>query len=198
MCLNRFCPRLSRAVFRHSLTVMSITASHCHIFRWNAWNVLLLNTIHLCGMIPKYVWAENWNYVSTLHELCNAFFSVTLPLMHFKTTCSSLNAFLAKVTTFSRNRRCKWNSYDLIIATKHLQKTASFQEALGEKEVRSVYLITYSQANLDLFPTWEEFVSEVVKSSAKCNANILQWCCSCESHKKSGKHYHLSVKLGRN
>ena len=24
----------------------------------------------------------------------------------------------------------------------------SFQEALGEKEVRSVYLITYSQANL--------------------------------------------------
>ena len=29
----------------------------------------------------------------------------------------------------------------------------SFQEALGEKEVRSIYLTTYSQANLDLFPT---------------------------------------------
>ena len=51
----------------------------------------------------------------------------------------------------------------------------SFQEALGEKEVRSVYLITYSQANLDLFPTREEFASAVVKSFAKCNANILQW-----------------------
>ena len=33
MCLNRFCPTLSRGCFRHSLTVMSITASHCHIFR---------------------------------------------------------------------------------------------------------------------------------------------------------------------
>ena len=79
-----------------------------------------------------------------------------------------------------------------------LRSYGSFQEALGEKEVRSVYLITYSQANLDLFPTREEFASAVVKSSAKCNANILQWCCSCESHKKSGKHYHLSVKLDRN
>ena len=36
MCLNRFCPRLSGGVFRHSLTVMSITASHCHIFRLHA------------------------------------------------------------------------------------------------------------------------------------------------------------------
>ena len=42
----------------------------------------------------------------------------------------------------------------------------SFQEALGGKEVRSVYLITYSQANLDLFPTREEFASAVVKSFA--------------------------------
>lgn len=74
----------------------------------------------------------------------------------------------------------------------------SFQEALGGKEVRSVYLITYSQANLDLFPTREEFASAVVKSFAKCNAKIVQWCCSCENHKKSGKHYHLCVKLDRN
>ena len=127
--------------------------------------------------------------------MCNAFFSVTLPLMHFKTTCSSLNALLARVTTFARNRRCKWNSYDLIIATKHLQKTVDHFISLGEKEVRSVY---YSHANLDLFPTREEFASAVVKSFAKCNANILQWCCSCGGHKKSGKHYHLSVKLDRN
>ena len=41
----------------------------------------------------------------------------------------------------------------------------SFQEALGEKEVRSVYLITYSQASLDLFPTREEFASAVVNHS---------------------------------
>ena len=50
----------------------------------------------------------------------------------------------------------------------------SFQEALGEREVRSVYLITYSQANLDLFPTREEFASAVIKSFAKCNVKIVQ------------------------
>ena len=49
-----------------------------------------------------------------------------------------------------------------------------------------------------LFPTREEFTSAVVKSFAKCYANILQWCCSRESHKQSGKHYHLSVKLDHN
>ena len=45
ICLNRVCPRLSRGVFLHSLTVMSITTSHCHFFRWNAWNLLFLNTV---------------------------------------------------------------------------------------------------------------------------------------------------------
>ena len=63
------------------------------------------------------------NEVRSLHEVCNTFFSVTLPLVHFETTCSSLNALLARVMTFSRNRRCKWNSYDLIIVRKHLQRT---------------------------------------------------------------------------
>ena len=53
----------------------------------------------------------------------SAFFSVTLPWTHFKATCSSLNALLARVTTFSPNPRSKWNSYDLMIARKHLQRT---------------------------------------------------------------------------
>ena len=39
-----------------------------------------------------------------LHKVCNTFFSVTLPLVHFETTCSSLNTLLARVTTFSCNR----------------------------------------------------------------------------------------------
>ena len=72
---------------------------------------------------PKKMFGLKNEVVSTLHKACNAFFSVTLPLVHFKTTCSSLNALLARVTTFSRNLQCKWNSYDLIIATKYLQKT---------------------------------------------------------------------------
>ena len=47
----------------------------------------------------------------------------------------------------------------------------SFQEVLGDKEVRIVSLITYSQANLDLFPTQQEFASAVVESFAKATKN---------------------------
>ena len=48
---------------------------------------------------------------------------------------------------------------------------------LDEKEVRSVYLPTYSQANLDLFPLHEEFALAVIKSFTKCNAKILIIAC---------------------
>ena len=30
------------------------------------------------------------------------------------------------------------------------------------------------------------------------SAKVLHWCCSQESHKKSGIHYHMSLKLDRN
>ena len=84
-----------------------------------------MNTFHFGGMIKKNFWLKNEVRSVTLHGVCNAFFSVTLLWTHFKTSCSSLNAVLARVTTFSRNYRPKWNSYDLMIARIHLQRTVN-------------------------------------------------------------------------
>ena len=69
---------------------------------------------------------------------------------------------------------------------------------LGDNDVRSVYLVTYSQANMELFPSREDFALAVVGSFSNGTAKIVQWCCCRESHQKSGEHYHLAVKLDRN
>lgn len=72
------------------------------------------------------------------------------------------------------------------------------REPLGKKDVRSVYLLTYSQANLDLFPSREEFALAVIRSFSNGNAKIIHWCCCREKHQNSGEHYHLALKLDRN
>ena len=38
----------------------------------------------------------------------------------------------------------------------------SLCEELGKNDVRNVYLLAYSKANVDLFPTREEFASAVI------------------------------------
>ena len=57
------------------------------------------------------------------------------------------------------------------------------REPLGAKEVRAVYMVTYSQANLDLFLSHEDFALAVIRLVSKGTAKILQWCCSCEKQK---------------
>ena len=66
------------------------------------------------------------------------------------------------------------------------------------EEIRSVYLLTSSQANLDLFPLRKEFALAVIKSFTKCNAKILHLCCCREKHQKAREHNHLALKLDRN
>ena len=63
----------------------------------------------------------------------------------------------------------------------------------------SFYLITYSQADLDLLPTREEFSAIVLDSFSNADPSspveVLQWECSKEEHRDSGSHYHVAVKL---
>lgn len=68
---------------------------------------------------------------------------------------------------------------------------------LKEKEVRSVYLVTYSQANKEEFPRREVFARVLVESFEFIGANVFQWCCSEESHENGGKHYHMAIKLSK-
>ena len=69
---------------------------------------------------------------------------------------------------------------------------------LQPRAVRSVYLITYSQADLDKFPTREGFAAEVVAHFQSAKIEIVNWVCCLEEHELHGSHYHLAVKLSTN
>ena len=59
------------------------------------------------------------------------------------------------------------------------------------------YLITYSQANLNLFPTRESFGSAVAEefNSGTSAVKVDYWACCKELHKDGGIHFHCSIKL---
>lgn len=60
---------------------------------------------------------------------------------------------------------------------------------------RSVYLITYSQADLNKVPTREAFAEMFVDAFGQ--DVVKQWVCGCERHQDGGLHFHLALKLNR-
>ena len=59
---------------------------------------------------------------------------------------------------------------------------------------RSVYLITYSRADLMIVSTREEFADIWVKAFGE--DVVKQWACCCEKNKESDEvHFHLALKL---
>jgi len=73
------------------------------------------------------------------------------------------------------------------------------EDHLHARQVRTVYLITYSQANENLVSSREEFAQCIVQSFVHISGKsdlIEHWVCSKEPHKKtSGFHYHMAIKL---
>ena len=67
----------------------------------------------------------------------------------------------------------------------------------GQPTVRQVYLITYSQWDLQKFPTPQSFAEAVVASFGHTNADMLQRVCCKECHSSGGYHYHMAIKLDR-
>jgi len=79
-------------------------------------------------------------------------------------------------------------------------QSESSDNELQPAKVRSVYLITYSQADLSIFPDRQSFtdgVCEVVLNCEGPKSKVIQWTCSQENHKKQGKHYHMVIKLNK-
>ena len=73
-------------------------------------------------------------------------------------------------------------------------------DSSDKDSVRSVYLLTYSRADLRIFPERKSFadVCEAVLNCEGPKAKIVQWSCCQESHKKGGKkHFHMAIKLNR-
>ena len=62
---------------------------------------------------------------------------------------------------------------------------------------RLVYLVTYSQADLEKFPDRAEFAKIIVNGFESRGVQIVQWVVSLEAHDVEGHHYHVAVKLSR-
>ena len=63
---------------------------------------------------------------------------------------------------------------------------------------RSVYLITYSQADIEKVESRTQFSDMVLDSFCRNgNVTVLRWVCSKDEHKDQGHHYHIALKLDR-
>ena len=69
---------------------------------------------------------------------------------------------------------------------------------MNARNVRQIYLITYSMVDTARFPTRSSFAEAVVQSFADTPAKVLQWCCCLEQHVQSGVHFHMAMKLDKN
>ena len=58
---------------------------------------------------------------------------------------------------------------------------------------RRMFLITYSQANLDLVPSKEVFAAKVVEAFGEDKVEC--WCCCQEKHEDGNPHYHMLIRF---
>ena len=69
---------------------------------------------------------------------------------------------------------------------------------LGARVVRQVYLITYSQANIELVPTRQRFADLVLEAFNFGRVQPLHWAVCQEPHIHGGFHYHMALCLSSN
>ena len=69
------------------------------------------------------------------------------------------------------------NLYDEVeyVGQHDALKTTNAKEEINVRSVRKVYLITYSQADVERFPTRDSFVQAVLYAFHDSPANIIQW-----------------------
>lgn len=70
-------------------------------------------------------------------------------------------------------------------------------QQMAKRSARRTYLVTYSQADREKFPTRESF-GEIVREAFNSGSGkiaVQYYACSLEPHKEGGEHYHVSVKL---
>ena len=73
--------------------------------------------------------------------------------------------------------------------------TTTDLKALEKNDPQRVYLVTYSNANLNKFPTRKAFAYAVVMEFG--GANVSYFACSKELHQSGESHYHLALKLSK-
>ena len=64
-------------------------------------------------------------------------------------------------------------------------------DTLRDHRARTVYLVTYSQADIEKVENRKVF-ADIVTGAFNQNK---YWCCAKERHRERGRHYHLALKL---
>ena len=70
-------------------------------------------------------------------------------------------------------------------------------DTLRDHRARTVYLVTYSQADIEKVENRKVF-TDIVTGAFNQNKlfNFAEyWCCAKERHWERGRHYHLALKL---
>ena len=103
---------------------------------------------------------------------------------------------------FALRNRCLYTTgchYWVFLIRCHSQKAGRsniMSYDLNARQVRQVYLITYSRGSPDI--SRQGLADKVVTAFETCGtARVLQWACSQELHADGGLHYHMSLKLDR-
>lgn len=77
-------------------------------------------------------------------------------------------------------------------------ETAERSEAnLELREIRRVYLITYSRADTRKVPSRQRFAEIVLDAFELRGASVIQWACCKERHTTGGVHLHMAIKLSK-
>ena len=71
------------------------------------------------------------------------------------------------------------------------------QEGLNPRIGKRQYLVTYSKADSNKFPTRESFAKAIVDcfNSGGGKIKVTQWACAKENHQREGFHYHCAMKF---
>ena len=70
-------------------------------------------------------------------------------------------------------------------------------DTLRDHQARTVYLVTYSKADVKKVGNWNTFAdirTGAFNKNTQFNC-VGYWCCAKERHRKRGRHYHLALKL---
>jgi hypothetical protein len=91
-----------------------------------------------------------------------------------------------------------FNRYDITL-NNLLSAMDDFQskQLANPRNGRRTYLVTYSQADLNKFPSRESFgqMLEEQFNTGTGKAKVSHWACCLEEHQDKGIHYHVSLKL---
>jgi len=68
---------------------------------------------------------------------------------------------------------------------------------LEARQVRMVYMLTYSQADFNICDSRQSFANKVSAAFQSVGAQVMQWVCCKENHQDGGDHYHMAIKLDK-